>query len=53
VQINRRVLSAAHSLDERKLLIRNGLGVLVDQTGASWNRVTSWFRDLELLRRAA
>lgn len=48
-----RPLSAAHSATERKLLIQNLLGVLVDQNSASWNQIRIWLTDLHTLRRVA
>jgi hypothetical protein len=35
-----------------KMLVKKELGVLVDQTGASWNRLTSWLRNIEAPRIA-
>jgi len=46
-------LSATHSVGDRKLLIRHGLGLLVDQNSASWNRVVAWLARLSGLRDAA
>ena len=46
-------LSSTLSGDDRKLLFENGLGVLVDQTGASWNQHWHWLNRLDQIRSSA
>ena len=60
VTINRIPFSTSRSPERaaecsyaKSFYLNDLLDVLVDQNIASWNRVTSWLRDLQLLRRGA
>jgi hypothetical protein len=46
-------LIAHGSISRLKLLMENGLGVLVDLNRASWNQIRIWLTDLHTLQRFA
>lgn len=41
------------SVQRLKLLMENGLGVLVDLNSASWNRLAVWLGSLDVLEHTA
>jgi hypothetical protein len=47
------MLSETHASDDGKLLIKHGLGVLVDLNSVSWNQVSRWLSRLQALELPA